>query len=96
MEKVKGYLIALLIGIIIGCSICFFINQRASLERVGEYRAVQSTIIEDNIRIRGELFRVEQELSRYKDFNLEARRILSNQGSSISKLKAILENLPDN
>lgn len=96
MEKAKGYLIAMLIGILIGGSICFFINQRASLERVGEYRAVQSTIIEDNIRIRGELFRVEQELSKYKDFNLEARRILSNQGSSISKLKAILENLPDN
>jgi len=94
-EKVKNTILVFMLGLVIGSAVTFFFYQRASSKRIEQYRATELTIIEDNLRLRSELSSAEDGLRQYKSLNSNARAILSKQGSSIEKLRAIIESLPD-
>jgi flagellar biosynthesis/type III secretory pathway chaperone len=94
-EKVKRFLIACIIGIILGSSITYFLYQRSSSDRAEQYRTAELANAEDNNRLREQLSDVETRLQQYKGFNVDAKRILSSQASSIDKLRALIESLPE-
>jgi len=94
-EKVRNFVLTVVICLFIGSAGTFFLCQRSSSARIEQYRTAESAIIEDNIRLRKQLSDIEDRLRQYQSFNDSARRILTSQKSSIDKLRALIESLPD-
>ena len=88
MEKVKNFILTVIIGILIGSAGTYLYMERSSSSRIEQYRTTESSITEDNRKLR-------EELQRYKEFSRNARDVLASQRTSIEKLREIIKNLPN-
>lgn len=87
-EKVKNTILVFVLGLIIGSAGTYLYMERSSFARIEQYRTTESSITEDNRKLR-------EELQRYKEFSRNAREVLAGQRSSIEKLREIIEGLPE-
>jgi uncharacterized membrane protein YraQ (UPF0718 family) len=87
-EKIKSFVLTVVISLLIGSSVTFLYMEGRCSERIEQYRTTESTATADNQRLR-------EELQRYTSFNTTAREIVNSQKSSIDKLREIIKNLPD-